>query len=113
MSRMKVVDDSDSPEAAAARARWEKVAPPNAKPTMCEGCGGTFVIVCQPSEFATCGRYWAKQGQATKVREVAATAETPSVPVKRGRGRPRKNPVETPAAPPPVKRGRGRPRKNS
>ena len=35
-------------------------------------------------------------------------------PVKRGRGRPRKNPVpvETTQAPQPVKRGRGRPRKN-
>ena len=42
------------------------------------------------------------------------TVETPQQPVKRGRGRPRKNPVpvETVQEPKPAKRGRGRPRKN-
>ena len=41
------------------------------------------------------------------------TIETPQQPVKRGRGRPRKNPLpaETVQEPKPVKRGRGRPRK--
>ena len=42
------------------------------------------------------------------------TVETPQQPVKRGRGRPRKNPVpvETVQEPKTAKRGRGRPRKN-
>ena len=45
---------------------------------------------------------------------VAETVETPQQPVKRGRGRPRKNPVPVEAVqePKPAKRGRGRPRKN-
>ena len=53
-----------------------------------------------------------------KVEEVPNTVSTatqePQQPVKRGRGRPRKNPVpvETSQEPKPVKRGRGRPRKN-
>lgn len=41
-----------------------------------------------------------------------ATQEEPVVPVKRGRGRPRKNPLPDENAEPKVKRKRGRPRKN-
>ena len=45
---------------------------------------------------------------------VTEVAQAPQQPVKRGRGRPRKNPipVETTQEPKPAKRGRGRPRKN-
>ena len=54
-----------------------------------------------------------KETQTASAQSVATTQE-PQQPVKRGRGRPRKNPVpvENSQEPKPVKRGRGRPRKN-
>ena len=44
--------------------------------------------------------------------EVAQEEQVPVAPVKRGRGRPRKNPIPEATDNPPVKRKRGRPRKN-
>ena len=54
-----------------------------------------------------------QQSDETEIQN-NSTVETVQVqqPVKRGRGRPRKNPVPEQTAQQPVKRGRGRPRKN-
>ena len=54
-----------------------------------------------------------KTTQVSNTPSISTTQETQQ-PVKRGRGRPRKNPipVETSQEPKPAKRGRGRPRKN-
>ena len=50
--------------------------------------------------------------ETKKQNEEPIIVEEPVVPVKRGRGRPRKNPVPEQNEEPKVKRGRGRPRKN-
>ncbi len=52
--------------------------------------------------------------ETPSVSATEEVAQVPQQPVKRGRGRPRKNPipVETTQEPKPAKRGRGRPRKN-
>ena len=50
--------------------------------------------------------------ETKKQNEEHIIVEEPVVPVKRGRGRPRKNPVPEQNEEPKVKRGRGRPRKN-
>ncbi len=56
----------------------------------------------------------ANVGQRTSNTPSVNTAQEPQQPVKRGRGRPRKNPlpIENSQETKPVKRGRGRPRKN-
>ena len=52
-----------------------------------------------------------KRGRGRPRKEVAPPDPNTPDPVKRGRGRPRKEPVSTPEQAPQVKRGRGRPKK--
>lgn len=94
MARLKVVDESNTPEAAAARARWATYPAPNAKPQTCAFCGVALVVVCATDEqSASCGQLWVKNARRKvekpiKPEEPVEPAE--GAPVKRGRGRPRK-----------------------